>query len=155
MRRGRLRNGFGNVERGLAISWAIYGPGHPAVTTFEPRHIIAVLLSSPGLQKILNKQWVRWTLAAIMATTVFVVCWACLEFGVHADLPVSLGWAILPFSVVLALSGVRVVSVRRNVGKNRVLSGARPTQVVQIQQAGDKAEKLQGGYNLKLNEENM
>ena len=88
-----------------------------------------------------------------MASAVFVACWACLEFGVHADLPVALEWAILPFSVVLALCGVWVVSVRRNVGKNRVLPGA--TRVVQSQQASDKAQKLPGGRDLRFNGENM
>ncbi len=133
-RRRRLRDGFRNIHRGLAISQAAYGPGHPVVTSFELRQAIPDLLNWSGLQKIFSKLWACWALAATMASTVFVVCWACLEFGVHTYLPVALGWATLPFTVVLALSGLWLVSVRRNLGKNRVLSGAPPTRVVQSQQ---------------------
>jgi hypothetical protein len=49
--------------------------------------------------------WMRWIFAVVLSAMGFILWWACLEFGAHVDAPVALGWAILPFSVVLVLSG--------------------------------------------------
>jgi PadR family transcriptional regulator PadR len=43
-----------------------------------------------------------------------------LEFGLHADTAVGLGWAILPFSVVLALTGVWADNVRRTADRSQL-----------------------------------
>ena len=48
LRRGKLRVGFRNFERGMAISQADYGPGH-----------IPFVLKWSGLQKIFSKLLVR------------------------------------------------------------------------------------------------
>ncbi len=94
----------------------------------------------------------RWVLAVTLSAVAFVVCWACLQFGVHADAPVALGWAILPFSVVMALSGVWADSLRRNADKSRVHPDASTTRTVQNQKAGDKAQQFQIGRDLRINE---
>jgi hypothetical protein len=99
----------------------------------------------------MSKLWIRWVLAVTLSVLAFVVCWACLQFGVHADPPVALGWAILPFSVVLALSGVWADSVRRNADQDRVRPATRTTRIVQEQRAGDKAQQLQIGRDLRIN----
>jgi hypothetical protein len=65
------------------------------------------------MRKILSNVWMRWVLAVTLSTAAFLTCWAWLQFGVHDDAPVALGWAILPFSVVMALSGAWADSVRR------------------------------------------
>lgn len=94
----------------------------------------------------------RWVLAVTLSAMAFVVCWACLQFGVHADAAVALGWAILPFSVVLALSGVWADSIRRDADKGRVRTDSRTMRTVQNQRAGDKAQQLQIGRDLRINE---
>jgi hypothetical protein len=94
----------------------------------------------------------RWVLAVILSALAFVVCWASLQLGIHADAAVALGWAILPFSVVLALSGVWADSARRDVGNDRVRSRSRTTRVTQRQRADDKAQQFQIGRDLRIND---
>lgn|ERR1700683_3838476 len=72
--------------------------------------------------------WMRWALAVALSTAAFVACWACLQFVVGADAPVALGWSILPFSVVLALSGVWADSARRAGDEGHVLRDAGTTR---------------------------
>jgi len=100
--------------------------------------------------KILSNLWTRWVLVVCLSAAAFVACWACLQFGVHADTAVALGWAILPFSIILALGGVWADSVRRNADKSR--PGARTTRTVQRQRAGDNAQQLQVGRDLRIRE---
>jgi hypothetical protein len=100
----------------------------------------------------LSKLWTRWVLAVTLSAMAFAVCWACLEFGVHAEEAVALGWAILPFSVVLALSGVWADSVRRDADKGRVDADSKPPRIDQRQRAGDKAQQIQIGGDLRINE---
>jgi hypothetical protein len=100
----------------------------------------------------LSRLWVRWFLAVTLSAMAFAMCWACLEFGAHADAPVALGWAVLPFSVVLALSGVWADSVRRDADKGRVRTDSRAPRIDQRQRAGDKTHQIQIGGDLRINE---
>jgi hypothetical protein len=74
---------------------------------------------------VMSSLWMRWVLAVALSVAAFVACWACLQFGFGADAAVALGWAILPFSVILALSGVWADDVRRTAEKNRANDGGR------------------------------
>ena len=100
----------------------------------------------------MSKLWMRWVFAVMLSVMAFVLCWACLEFGAHVDAPVALGWAILPFSVVLALSGVWADGARRDSDKSRVHTDPRPPRIDQRQRAGDKSQQIQIGGDLRINE---
>ena len=54
----------------------------------------------------MSNLWMRWIFAVVLSAVGIALCWACFEFGAHVDVPVVLGRAILPFSVVLALRAV-------------------------------------------------
>jgi len=82
----------------------------------------------------------------------FIACWASLKFDFRADTAVALGWAILPFSVVLALGGVWADAVRREGDKDNVPPSSKVTRTAQSQRAGDKAQQLQVGRDLRINE---
>jgi len=100
----------------------------------------------------LNKLWVRWVIAVALSVMAFVACWASLKFGVRIDTAVALGWAILPFSVVLALTGVWADAARREGDKDHAPTSSKVTRIVQSQRAGDKAQQLQVGRDLRINE---
>jgi hypothetical protein len=91
-------------------------------------------------------------LAAILSAAAFVACWAGLQFGVHADTAVALGWAVLPFTVTLTLSGVWADSVRRSADRNRARAGLKSMRIVQRQRAGDNAQQVQIGRDLRIHE---
>jgi hypothetical protein len=100
------------------------------------------------------KLWIRWVFAVMLSVMAFVLCWACLDFGAHVDAAVALGWAILPFSVVLALSGVWADDARRDSGKGRIRTDSRTPRIDQRQNAGDRAQQIQIGGDLRINEKN-
>jgi hypothetical protein len=116
--------------------------------TTVPHGAVAAALP-PRWGKILSNLWMRWVLAVTLSAAAFVACWACLQFGVHADTPVALGWAILPFSVVLALAGVWADNVRRTADKSRVRPGATTTG------PGKYAVDAQSGQGVQVGEGNV
>lgn len=68
----------------------------------------------------LSKLWIRWAFAVTLSSAAFVACWAILQVGAGVQTPVALGWAILPFSVVLPLSGLWADKVRKAEGRTSV-----------------------------------
>jgi hypothetical protein len=113
---------------------------------------VSTRLASTRGGNALSKLWVRWFLAVTLSAMVFAVCWACLQFGAHVDAAVALGWAVLPFSVVLALSGVWADGVRRDADKGSIRTDSRAPRIDQRQHAGDKAHQIQIGGDLRINE---
>jgi hypothetical protein len=97
--------------------------------------------------------WTRWVLAVMFSALGFAVCWACLEFGGHLGTAVALGWAVLPFSVVLALGGVWADGARRETTeKGADHADSRSPRINQKQRAGDNAHQIQIAGDLKINE---
>lgn len=82
----------------------------------------------------------------------FTACWACVQFGLHAPAPVALGWAVLPFSVALAASGVWADRGRREAEKSQKRMDHGTARTIQNQRAGDKARQLQVGRDLRISE---
>src|SRR5579859_3113975 len=111
-------------------------------------------MQAPSLprSKALSKPWVRWVIAVTLSVMAFIGCWASFQFGVRADTAVALGWAILPFSVVLALTGVWAHAVRRESDKDPVPTSSKVTRIVQSQRAADRPQQLQVGRDLRINE---
>ena len=68
----------------------------------------------------LSKLWIRWAFAVTLSSAAFVACWAILQVGAGVQTRVALGWAILPFSVVLPLSGLWPDKVRKAEGRTSV-----------------------------------
>jgi hypothetical protein len=64
---------------------------------------------------------------------------------------IALGWAILPFSVALALGGLWADG-GRDTDKHRMHLASQGGQVSQSQRAGDWAQQLQVGHDYKINE---
>jgi hypothetical protein len=100
----------------------------------------------------LSSLWVRWVVSVTLSVVAFVVCGACLDLGVHVTADVALGWAILPFSVVLALSGVWADGARRDVDKSDDRNDMFPRRINQRQRAGDKAHQIQVAGDLRIND---
>jgi hypothetical protein len=100
----------------------------------------------------LNKLWTRWVLAVALSCAAFAVCWALLEFASDTDTAVALGWAILPFSVVLALTGVWADNARGEGDKNDDPTDSRPAKIDQKQHAGNNSHQIQIGGDLRIND---
>jgi hypothetical protein len=90
--------------------------------------------------------------AATLATAAFLTCWACLQFGVGLVAPVALGWAVLPFTIVLTLSGVWADQARRNSDENENRPAATTGRIIQNQTAGDNAHQIQIAGDVSINE---
>jgi hypothetical protein len=101
---------------------------------------------------ILSKLWIRWLLATAISAVAFVGCWAGLQFGMNEPAPVALGWAVLPFSIALALSGVWADRSRREAEKSQDRMDHETGLTIQNQRAGDNARQLQVGRDLRINE---
>ena len=98
--------------------------------------------------------WVRWIGAAVLAVAGFAVCWATLQFGFGVDAPVALGWAILPFSVIMALGGFWADRASQDTRLQEDASQStspshKEVRVNQTQHAGDHAQQLQVGRDYK------
>ena len=106
----------------------------------------------------MNNLWVRWSAAAAIALAAFLVCWASLQFAADLDAAVALGWAIVPFSVVLALGGVWADRARQTAdlgaSATSTCSGRGKTvRVIQKQRATDNARQMQVGGNIRIEKE--
>ena len=92
----------------------------------------------------------------MLAVAAFVTCWAGVQFGVGQEASVALGWAVLPFSVVLAVGGVWADNVRRSAdgssGKDQDSGRANKPRVVQKQRARNNARQLQVGHDVRVND---
>jgi hypothetical protein len=94
--------------------------------------------------------WMRWITAAFIAVVGFIICWSILQFGFGAEASVALGWAILPFSVFMALGGFWADRARKEDGLP--LQDSPPVgdvTVIQNQQAGDHAQQIQVGRDYR------
>jgi len=96
----------------------------------------------------------RWIGAAILAVAVFVACWAVLQFGFDLDAPVALGWAIIPFSVFMALGGFWADRSSKDVHRHDGPAQSNSTpeiipQVIQKQHGGNHARQFQVGRDYK------
>lgn len=99
----------------------------------------------------MNRLWARWVLSVTLSIVAFAACWACLQFGAQVDAAVALGWAILPFSVVLALSSVWADSARRDADKSGDRTEPKSPRIDQRQRAGDNARQVQIGGDFRIN----
>lgn len=92
----------------------------------------------------------RWSVAACVAVLAFVACWAVLKFLVSFSGGDALGWAVVPFSIVLALGGGWADQARRH-GEHPDSSSTaghghvKSNRVVQKQRATKNARQLQEG----------
>jgi hypothetical protein len=110
---------FAEAQHGSSVNtWAVEAAhGSAGNAPFTAAENTSELSNEQMSRVETSNLWARWVAAVTLSALAFVLCWACLLFGVHAGSAVALGWAILPFSVALTLSAVWADSVRRDADK--------------------------------------
>jgi hypothetical protein len=96
--------------------------------------------------------WLRWIIASLLSIATFVTAWAILHFGFKFATGDALGWAVLPFSVVLALSGFWATQKSEEPASPEDQHGdiRHGPNVVQKQRGGKNSKQLQVGHDLKV-----
>lgn len=98
--------------------------------------------------------WRRWVAVVVAAIAAFVACWAVLALWVGLDEGVALGWAIVPFTVLLTIGGVwadRARSQREQSPSVKSLADqSKRVRVNQKQRAGDNSQQLQVGGDFRV-----
>lgn len=89
----------------------------------------------------MSNLWMGWIFAVVLSAIGFALCWACLEFGAHVAVPVALGQAIPPFSVVLALRAIP----GRILTRAAALPTPRTPRINPRHRAGEKSQQIQSG----------
>jgi hypothetical protein len=95
----------------------------------------------------------RWASVTVLAVAGFAGCWAILQFWDGVEAPVALGWAILPFSILMALGGAWADRARKDDQSESAPSGSnrkKKTRIVQTQHALDYAQQLQIGRDIRM-----
>lgn len=81
-----------------------------------------------------------------------MACWACLRFAADIDTAAALGWAILPFSIIMPLVGIWADAARRETAKSDKQPDPGINHVSQKQRAGNNVRQIQVGGDLRINE---
>jgi hypothetical protein len=104
----------------------------------------------------MSNPWGRLGSTILAASAAFVACWAILQFVAGVDTTVGLGWAIVPFTIMLTIGGLWADQARKAAKQGEPSTGRsapriKRTRVVQRQWAGDNARQLQVGRDVRAN----